>query len=213
MWSLQTPTPTSNSDAEDSSLQQPSLLEEDSSIQPSLFEEDSAIISFTGIGKSVLERECGKTPITKRKLRTRKYAKKKLDEVTSMMEKLVIGEDSKSEDSEIIRQLKEKFQSTSERSIRVQILTILPRSWSIRKIETEFGVSNFMAQTAKKLVREKSILSTPNLKPSHSITQTKVDLISFYESDESSWLMPGMKDFVSVKQPDGKRVHIQKQLI
>ena len=52
----------------------------------------------------------GKTPITKRKLRTRKYAKKKLDEVTSVMEKLVIGEDSKSEDSEIIRQLKENFQ-------------------------------------------------------------------------------------------------------
>ena len=73
----------------------------------------------------MLERECGKTPITKRKLRTRKYAKKKQDEVTSVMEKLVIGEDSKSEDSEFIRQLEEKFQSTSERSIRVQILTIL----------------------------------------------------------------------------------------
>jgi sugar-specific transcriptional regulator TrmB len=96
--------------------------------------------------------ESGKTPITKRKLRTRKYAEKKLDEITSMMEKLFIGEDSKSEDSEIIRQLKEKFQSTTERSIRVQILTILPQSLSIRKIETEFGVSNFMARTAKKLV-------------------------------------------------------------
>ena len=128
----------------------------------------------------------------------------------------------------------------SERSIQVQILTILPQSCSIRKIETEFGVSNFMARTAKKLVREKGILSTPNPKLSHSITQTKVDLVgSFYESDESSRLMPGMKDFVSVKQPDGKRdesdessrlmpgmknfvsvkqldgkrVHIQKQLI
>jgi ribosome assembly protein YihI (activator of Der GTPase) len=43
--------------------------------------------------------ESGKTPITKRKLRTRKYAEKKLDEIISMMEKLVIGEDSKSEDS------------------------------------------------------------------------------------------------------------------
>ena len=138
----------------------------------------------------------------------RKYAKKKLDKVTSMMEKFVTGEDS-----EIIRQFEEKFQSTSERSIRVQILTILPQSWSIRKIETEFGVSNLVAWTAKKLVREKSILSTPNPKPSHSITQTKVDLVSFYESDESSWLMTGVKDFVSVKQLDGKRVHIQKRLI
>ena len=34
-------------------------------------------------------------------------------------------------------------------------------------------MSNFMARTAKKLVREKGILSTPNPKPSHSITQTK----------------------------------------
>ena len=74
-------------------------------------------------------KESGKTPITKRKLRTRKYAKK-LDEVTSI-KKLVFGKDSKSEDSEIIWQLKEKFQSTSERSIQVQILTILPQSWSI----------------------------------------------------------------------------------
>jgi hypothetical protein len=32
-------------------------------------------------------------------------------------------------------------------------------------------------------------------------------------SDESSRLMLGMKDFVSVKQPDGNRVHIQKRLI
>ena len=31
-------------------------------------------------------------------------------------------------------------------------------------------MSNFMAQTAKKLVREKGILSTLNPKPSHSIT-------------------------------------------
>ena len=124
-----------------------------------------------------------------------------------MMEKLVTGEDSKSEDSEIIQQLKDKFQATSERSIQVQILTVLPQSWSIRKIEKEFGVSNFMTRTAKKLVRENGILSTPNPRPSHSIAQTKIDLVvSFYESDESSRLMARMKDFVSVKQPDGKRV-------
>ena len=51
----------------------------------------------------------GKTPITKRKQRTRKYGKKKLDEVTSMMEKLVIGEDSNSDDSEIIGSSRRNF--------------------------------------------------------------------------------------------------------
>ena len=44
----------SDSDAEDSSLQQPSSLE-DSSIQPSLFEDSQP--SSASIGKSVLERE------------------------------------------------------------------------------------------------------------------------------------------------------------
>ena len=45
----------------------------------------------------------------KRKLKTRNHAKKMLDEVTSVMDKLAFGEYSKSDDSEIIRQLKEKI--------------------------------------------------------------------------------------------------------
>ena len=73
-------------------------------------------------------------------------------------------------------------------------------------------MSNFMAWTAKKLVREKGILSTPNPKASHSITQTKVDLVSFYESDESSWLMPGMKDFVSLNNWMGKGCTLRNDL-
>ena len=67
-----------------------------------------------------------------------------------------------------------------------------------------------MTCTDKKLIIEKGILSNPNPKPSHSITQSKIDLVvSFYESDDSSRLMPGIKDFVSVKQADGRRVHVQ----
>ena len=82
-----------------------------------MFEEDSQPSSAVLALVNECLKESGKIPITKRKLRTRKYAKK-LDVV---MEKLG-GEDSKSEDSEIIRQLKEKFQLTSERSIRVLMI-------------------------------------------------------------------------------------------
>ena len=83
-------------------------------------------MAISDFNKPVLER-IWKTPIMKRKLITQKYSEKKLDEITSMMEKL-IGEDSKSSnESEIIQQLKETFQSTSERSSQVQILTVLPR--------------------------------------------------------------------------------------
>ncbi|MCG8624127.1 MAG: hypothetical protein MJE68_19305, partial [Proteobacteria bacterium] len=153
------------------------------------------------------------TNYTKRKLRTRKYAKK-LDEVTSMMEKLAIGEDSKSDDSEIIRQLKEKFRLTSKRSIRVQILTILPQSWSIRKFERVWCVEFHGPDCQVASQRERHPLySQPQAKPFCYPGQGRSCYQSFYESDESSHLMPGMKDFVSIKQPDGKRVHIQKRLI
>ena len=40
-----------------------------------------------------------------------------------------------SDESEMIMQLKEKFHSTTERSLKVQILTVLPMSLSIKKFK------------------------------------------------------------------------------
>ena len=117
---------------------------------------------------------------------------------------------SKEDESEII---KEKFCSTSEDSVKVQVLTVLPKSWSLKRIQTEFGASNFMARKAKELVKEKGVLSTPDPKPGHCIAKKTIELVvAFYESDTSSRMMPGKKDFISVKQAQG-RVHIQKRLI
>ena len=36
-------------------------------------------------------------------------------------------------------------------------------------------------------------------------------LKTFYERDDISLMMPGMKDFVSVKNDDGTRSHVQKR--
>ena len=70
-----------------------------------------------------------------------------------------------------------------------------------------------MARKAKNLFAEKGILSTPNPHPGHSLPQESVDLVTeFYQNDEVSRVMPGKKDFVSVKQVDG-RVHVQKRLV
>ena len=118
----------------------------------------------------------------------------------------------KEDDSEIIRQLKEKF-STASRSEKIQIL-ILPKSWPIRKLQEEFNTSNFMARKAKQLVKQKGILSTPYPKHGHTLSQTTVDLVcTFYESEDVllSRMMPS-KDYVSVRTSDG-RVHAQKKLI
>ncbi|MCG8620797.1 MAG: hypothetical protein MJE68_02195 [Proteobacteria bacterium] len=70
-----------------------------------------------------------------------------------------------------------------------------------------------MARKAKRLVREKGILSTPDPKPGRTLPQGTMNLVSnFYESDETSRIMPGKKDFVSVRKAEG-RVHVQKRLV
>lgn len=64
--------------------------------------------------------------------------------------------------TEIINDLKEKFTSVTEYSAKIQILTILLRSWSIRKIQKEFQIPYYMARKTKHLRNEEGIMSTPN---------------------------------------------------
>ena len=49
---------------------------------------------------------------------------------------------------EIVQQLKEKFNSTT-RSERLRIVTVLPKSWSGRKVAMVFGVSRYLSRRAK----------------------------------------------------------------
>ena len=158
--------------------------------------------------------DLGQTPLTKRKLQSKKYSQKKLEVLTTKMSEVLLGEtEAQNDESEIVHQLKEKIQSTSQNSVKLQILTILPKSWTIQRIETEFGVSNFMARKAKQLVRDKGILSSPDPRPGRHVSQEILGIvISFYENDEYSRCMPGKKDFVSVQSAHG-RIHVQKRLI
>ena len=78
-----------------------------------------------------------------------------------------VGDDG----NEMIKQLKEKFHETEEKSVKVQILTLLPMSWSIKKIENKFKASNYMVHKAKSLVISKGILSTPNPNQGHKFRQ------------------------------------------
>ena len=115
---------------------------------------------------------------------------------------------------EVIGQLKEKFNSTVKRSEKVRILTILPKSWSVRKIMKEFGASNYMARQAKQLVQEKGILSNPNPKPGKTLSPTiEEHVVAVYLSDDVSRMMPGRKDCVSFMTAEGKRESRQKRLL
>ena len=160
--------------------------------------------------------EIGETPVSKHKLQRSNYPKQKIKQITTAMKRVMLRDESSDEsddEGEIIKQLKERFHATTKKSEKVQILTILPKSWPVRKIQSEFGTSNYMARKAKDLVKEKGVLATPNPKLGHLLAPKTADLVrGFYESDDVSRIMPGKKDFVSVKQGE-QRVHIQKRLI
>eukprot|EP00112_Aurelia_sp_Birch-Aquarium-sp1_P025228 Seg8290.3 transcript_id=Seg8290.3/GoldUCD/mRNA.D3Y31 product="hypothetical protein" protein_id=Seg8290.3/GoldUCD/D3Y31 len=95
----------------------------------------------------------------------------------------------------------------------MQVLTVFPSSWSIRRIQHKFSVSNFTARAAKKLTKEKGVLSTPNSKPGRSIPETILEQVKkFYESDDISHQMPGKKDCVAMNV-NGEQVMVQKRLI
>ena len=86
------------------------------------------------------------------------YPKEKLNKIKVAAAKAILPSTTSAEidnDSEIIAQLKEKFHSSTERSQKVQILTVLRKSWSTRKVEEEFAVSNYMARKPKILLKIK----------------------------------------------------------
>ena len=81
-------------------------------------------------------------------------------------------------------------------------------------MEEKFAVSTYMARKAKDLVKDQGILSSPIPKHgSSSLSQATISLVqAFYELDEVSQIMPGKKDFVSVRK-DNQRAHVQKRLM
>ena len=71
-----------------------------------------------------------------------------------------------------------------------------------------------MVNKARKLKKAKGIL--PDISPLKArklSEESKTKVIDFYNDDEVSRMCPGKKDFVSVKNSEGKRVHVQKRLL
>ena len=68
----------------------------------------------------------GETPVTKRKLQSKKYKERKLEVLTTKMSEVLLSE-KQNDESEMLQQLKEESHSTSQNNVKVQILTVLPR--------------------------------------------------------------------------------------
>ncbi|KYM93379.1 hypothetical protein ALC62_16021 [Cyphomyrmex costatus] len=71
-----------------------------------------------------------------------------------------------------------------------------------------------MARKAKELQQDCGFGSSPNPRPSRTLSDSVTsDVIAFYNSDEISRIMPGRKDYVTIRNTNGEKDHIQKRLI
>ena len=73
-----------------------------------------------------------------------------------------------------------------------------------------FNVSEYLVRTARSLKEEKGILAIPEPKRGKKLPKETEELVKvFFEKDEYSRTLPGMKDFVSI----ATNIHKQKRLL
>lgn len=156
-------------------------------------------------------------PIDDTKIRGKKYqnfiVKKFLTRITSVL----FAKAKPTYDGEkIIEQLKEKFDETESRDMKIKILSVFPKDWSFSKYEEVFGksISYRIVHQTKTLVKKNGILCGTNKKiGSKSIDQNTIDkVIAFYRNDHISRSCPGIREYKRYKS-NGEYDSLQRRLI
>ena len=115
----------------------------------------------------------------------------------------------------IVEQLKQKFHNEINISQKIKLLTLVPVHWTIQETINEFKTTQYMVKQARALRDVKGILgerSTDIKNPKKLNTKVVNQIVNFYEDDSNSRLLPGVKDYISIKTVDGRQ-HIQKRLM
>ena len=172
----------------------------------------------------------GDSPIRRKRLRSKRYRRFKMKKIRDAMHTKIMrldpdavpvqcaGDNSDEKGrhfDEMMGQLRHKFKVTDNPSEKIKILTVVPRSWTIRRIVEEFGASRHQARCARNLQITSGCLSEPNPRGGKVIKQETEELVlSFYRSEQVSREMPGIKDVISVRSKGtGNRERVQKRLI
>ena len=94
--------------------------------------------------------------------------------------------------------MKEKL-VTASNTEKLQILTLVPDSWSQKYCSEYFGVSEYLIRSARELKQRKGILAQLSKKKVKAIAQEIIDLVhAFNEDDEYSRQFPRIKDYGSI---------------
>lgn len=166
----------------------------------------------------------GVTPIDPDKLKkSYKYRREMFEIISSNLARKIFNvtrdlnntaEAEVGDKNEMLDQLKNKFIESTDKDLKMKILTVLPQSWSLSKIVKEFKTTSHLAKFSKTLVEELGILSTPSKRVGTNVIDEEVKhtVRDFYLSDDCSYTLPGKRDFVTVDENNVK-VGKQRRLI
>ena len=105
----------------------------------------------------------------------------------------------------------------STNSEKVQLLIVVPKTWTISRTSKEFKVSSYTVKEARALREAKGIKAIPGKGRGNDLSEDAKDaVIQYYQHDEVSRVCPGQKDFVSVRtivKGISQREHKQKHLL
>ena len=90
--------------------------------------------------------------------------------------------------------IRQKVQCATSYREKIQILTLCPTNWTIKKSAQFFSASEYAIRAARKLAREQGILSLPDRRHSKELQDDVLEQVhECYQDDEFSRIMPGKK--------------------
>ena len=109
--------------------------------------------------------------------------------------------------------LKDEFQKTTSGEKRMKILTLSPLS--ISHTMQFFNTTKYMVNKSRYLRKEYGILpEIPKVSKGKILTGDIIaEVENFYQCDDVSRICPGKSDFLSVRDKDGNKIHMQKRLL
>lgn len=110
------------------------------------------------------------SPIAARQLKSEKWVDDKVKKLASNLQKQLVGscdlifgsKQAVLDLQSMLNTFKQKFhEEETTKTQKIQLLTLLPMDWSLKKVSDIMGASDYMIRQAKELVRTEGILSTP----------------------------------------------------
>lgn len=107
----------------------------------------------------------------------------------------------------------EKFNVHDFRSKKLDLLMLLPDSWSVRFIQSKLNLkSTSFIEDMKKISKNGNI--DPKEARQYGLSpENRALVVQFYQREDNARELPGMKDVKSVKMADGRRELFRKLLI